>query len=179
MIRRKWTRLAIIAVAACVAAVAIAPGTALAASEITLKSGAKAPSPIYTGHSYSLKLEGQYVKWKVSNKKVATIGLTTGKLKPTAPGKVTVTALSRKSGKKLATKSFTVLQRATKITVTPTEINLKAVGDTAVITATKTPATSTDIVRFSSSNSFIASVGKRSGEVIAKHHSFAAVLAKS
>ena len=169
MIRRKWTRLAIIAVAACVAAVAIAPGTALAASEITLKSGAKAPSPIYTGHSYSLKLEGQYVKWKVSNKKVATIGLTTGKLKPTAPGKVTVTALSRKSGKKLATKSFTVLQRATKITVTPTEINLKAVGDTAVITATKTPATSTDIVRFSSSNSFIASVGKRSGEVIAKH----------
>lgn len=165
MIKRKTTRLAVIVVAACVAAAAIAPGTAFAASEITLKSGAKAPSPIYAGHSYTLKLAGQNVKWKVSDKKIATIGSITGKLKPTAPGKVTVTALSRKSGKKLATKSFKVLQRATKITATPTEINLKAFGDTAVIAATKTPATSTDIVRFSSSKSFIASVDKRSGKV--------------
>lgn len=168
MSRRKMMRLAVVAVAACVAAVAIAPGTALAASEITLKSGAKAPSPIYAGHSYTLKLAGQNVKWKVSDKKIATIGSITGKLKPTVPGKVTVTALSRKSGKKLATKSFKVLQRATKITATPTEICLKAVGDTAMITAKKTPATSSDLVCFFSSKSRIAQVNLYSGKVTAK-----------
>ncbi len=60
----------------------LAPVPALAASKITLKSGAAAPSTIYTGHSYSLKVAGTDVKFYSSNKAAATIGVTTGKLKP-------------------------------------------------------------------------------------------------
>ena len=62
------------------------PASALAASKITLKSGAAAPSTIYALHSYPLKVAGTSVKWYSSNKNVASIGQTTGKLKPVAPG---------------------------------------------------------------------------------------------
>ena len=39
------------------------PASALAASKITLKSGAAAPSTIYALHSYPLKVAGTSVKW--------------------------------------------------------------------------------------------------------------------
>lgn len=75
----------------------LAPVPALAASKITLKSGAAAPSTVYTGHSYSLKVAGTDVKFYSSNKAAATIGVTTGKLKPLKPGTVKVTAKSKKT----------------------------------------------------------------------------------
>ena len=75
------------------------PASALAASKIVLKSGAAAPSTIYALHSYPLKVAGTSVKWYSSNKAVATIGQTTGKLKPVAPGTVKITAKSKSSGK--------------------------------------------------------------------------------
>lgn len=50
------------------------PASALAASKITLKSGAAAPSTIYALHSYPLKVAGTSVKWVSSNKNIATIG---------------------------------------------------------------------------------------------------------
>ena len=75
------------------------PASALAASKIVLKSGAAAPSTVYASHSYKLKVDGQSVKWYTSNKAVATIGQTTGKLKPVAPGTVKITAKSKSSGK--------------------------------------------------------------------------------
>ena len=75
------------------------PETAAGASKITLKSGAAAPSTIYAGHSYTLDVKGANVKYYSSNKKIATIGLMTGKLKPTEPGSVKITAKSKKTGK--------------------------------------------------------------------------------
>lgn len=66
-----------------------------AASKITLKSGAAALSTIYVGKSYTLKVAGSTVKFTSSKKNIATIGLTTGKLK----------AKDKKSGKTIATKT--------------------------------------------------------------------------
>ena len=139
-----------------------------AASKITLKSGAAAPASVYAGHSYTLKVAGTAVKFYSSNKKVATIGATTGKFKPVAPGSVKITAKNKKTGKAVATKTFKVLQRATSVAADQTEVYLGKVGDTATIKATKTPATSTDVVKFFSADKTIASVGMTSGKVTAK-----------
>ena len=145
-----------------------------AASKITLKSGKAAPASVYAGHSYTLKVAGTAVKFYSSNKSVATIGLTTGKLKPVAPGTVKITAKSKKTGKAVATKSFKVLQRATSISVEPTEINL-GIGETYKLAATKKPATSTDVVKFYSSDKTIATVGMTSGKVTAKAKGIATI----
>lgn len=139
----------------------------LAASKITLKSGAAAPSSIYTGHSYTLKVAGTAVKWYSSNKKVATIGLTTGKLKPVQPGTVKITAKSKKTGKTVATKTFKVLQRAIAVSLDQTELSL-VIRETAVLKATKTPSTSTDVLKFFSQDKTVATVGMTSGKVTAK-----------
>ena len=147
----------------------LAPVPALAASKITLKSGAAAPSTIYTGHSYSLKVAGTAVKFYTSNKAVATIGATTGKLKAVKPGSVKVTAKSKKTGKAVATKTFKVLQRATAITTNVDSLLMKP-KDTAQLTATLTPETSTDAIRFYSSDKTVATVGMTSGKVTAVHY---------
>ena len=143
------------------------PFSVSAASKITLKSGAAAPSTVYAGHTYNLKVKGTAVKFYTSNKKVATVGLTTGKMKPVAPGSVKITAKSKKTGKAVASKTFKVLQRAKSVTV-DSELFLGAVGDTAKLKATLTPATSTDVVRFTTSDKTIATVGLTSGKVTAK-----------
>ena len=145
----------------------VVPFSVSAASKITLKSGAAAPASVYAGHSYTLKVAGKKVKFTSSNKKVATIGLTTGKMKAVAPGSVKITAKDAKSGKAVASKTFKVLQRAKSITA-DTELYLGKVGDTATIKAEKTPATSTDAVRFYSADKTIATVGATSGKVTAK-----------
>lgn len=108
------------------------PASALAASKITLKSGAAAPSTIYALHSYPLKVAGTSVKWVSSNKNIATIGQATGKLKPVAPGQVKITAKSINTGKAVATKTFKVLLRATDVSVSPSELTL-SVGETATL----------------------------------------------
>ncbi|MBR3772414.1 MAG: Ig-like domain-containing protein [Clostridium sp.] len=144
----------------------VMPFSVSAASKITLKSGKAAPATVYAGHSYTLKVAGTKVKFTSSNKKVATIGLTSGKMKPVAPGKVKITAKNAKSGKAVASKTFTVLQRAKSITA-DAELYLGAVGDTATIKAVKAPATSTDVVRFYSADKTIATVGATSGKVTA------------
>ena len=68
------------------------PAFASAASKITLRGGTDAPLKIFAGHSYALSVSGRNVKWYTSNKSVATIGVTTGRLCPSAPGTVTITA---------------------------------------------------------------------------------------
>ena len=143
------------------------PASALAASKIVLKSGAAAPSTVYASHSYTLKVDGQSVKWYTSNKAVATIGKTTGKLKPVAPGTVKITAKSKSSGKAIATKTFKVLLRATDISVSPSELTL-AVGETAELAATLTPSNSTDAIRFATDDRNIATVSLRDGTVTGK-----------
>ncbi|MDY5809085.1 MAG: Ig-like domain-containing protein [Coriobacteriales bacterium] len=166
--KKLMRNLAVAVVAACVAALAIAPGAALAAS-ITLKSGSSSPVTVYTGESYNLKVTGTTtVKWTSSNRKVATVSMVSGKLKPLAPGKAIITATSTKTGKKVASKMLTVLQRAKSITTSTSELFLGQVGDTARITAELSPSTSTDVVRFESSDKTVAIVGAASGKVTAK-----------
>ena len=143
------------------------PASALAASKITLKSGAAAPSTIYALHSYPLKVAGTSVKWVSSNKNIATIGQATGKLKPVAPGQVKITAKSINTGKAVATKTFKVLLRATDVSVSPSELTL-SVGETATLATTLTPSNSTDVVRFYSDDKDIATVGLSSGKVTGK-----------
>lgn len=140
---------------------------AVAASKITLKSGAAAPNTVYAGHSYTLAVKGTSVKFYSSNKSVATIGMTTGKMKVIAPGSVKITAKSKKTGKAVASKTFTVLQRATTVKAECGEIYLSQIGDNATIKASLTPATSTDVIRFVSTDKNIAKVGSTSGKVTA------------
>ena len=142
------------------------PEEALAASKITLKSGKAAPSTIYAGHSYNLKVAGAKVKFATSNKRVATIGANTGKMKAVAPGNVKITAKNAKSGKIVASKTFTILQRSKSVSCCK-KIYL-APGDTYILSASTSPNTSTDVIRFTSSDKTIATVGATSGKIIAK-----------
>lgn len=153
---------AVLLMAALVFSVIGVPDTAFAASsKITLKSGEAAPSIIYAGHSYSLKVPGANVKFYTTDKKVATIGLTTGKLKPTAPGAVTIKAKSKKTGKEVARKTFTVRQRCTSVKASDIYLNP---GDYIYVKAKLTPSTSTDVIRFYSNDKEIVTIGATSGK---------------
>jgi len=140
----------------------VAPAaTASAATGIT-----GAASTIYATKAYSLKLgAGVNAKWTSSNKAIATVGLTGGKLKATKAGKVTITAKSTKTGKSYK-KTFVVKQRATSVEL-GNDLSL-AVGATSTLKAVLTPATSTDVVRYVSNNKEVATVGLTGGKVTAK-----------
>lgn len=170
---------AVLLMAALVFSVIGVPDTAFAASsKITLKSGEAAPSIIYAGHSYSLKVPGANVKFYTTDKKVATIGLTTGKLKPTAPGAVTIKAKSKKTGKEVARKPFTVRQRCTSVKASDIYLNP---GDSAYVKAKLTPSTSTDEIRFYSNDKEIVTIGATSGKARAykKGETTVSVIAKA
>lgn len=170
---------AVLLMAALVFSVIGVPDTAFAASsKITLKSGEAAPSIIYAGHSYSLKVPGANVKFYTTDKKVATIGLTTGKLKPTAPGAVTIKAKSKKTGKEVARKTFTVRQRCTSVKASDIYLNP---GDSAYVKAKLTPSTSTDEIRFYSNDKEIVTIGATSGKARAykKGETTVSVIAKA
>lgn len=87
----------------------LVPNTALAASKIVQKSSAAVPQKVFTGQSYTLKVSGSSVTFAVSNKKVATIGATTGKFKPIAPGTTTFSAKDKKTGRVIAKHTFKVM----------------------------------------------------------------------
>lgn len=170
---------AVLLMAALVFSVIGVPDTAFAASsKITLKSGEAAPSIIYAGHSYSLKVPGANVKFYTTDKKVATIGLTTGKLKPTAPGAVTIKAKSKKTGKEVARKTFTVRQRCTSVKASDIYLNP---GDYTYVKAKLTPSTSTDVIRFYSNDKEIVTIGATSGKARAykKGETTVSVIAKA
>lgn len=170
---------AVLLMAALVFSVIGVPDTAFAASsKITLKSGEAAPSIIYAGHSYSLKVPGANVKFYTTDKNVATIGLTTGKLKPTAPGAVTIKAKSKKTGKEVARKTFTVRQRCTSVKASDIYLNP---GDYIYVKAKLTPSTSTDVIRFYSNDKEIVTIGATSGKARAykKGETTVSVIAKA
>ncbi|MDO5303358.1 MAG: hypothetical protein Q4E84_05600 [Clostridia bacterium] len=144
------------------------PETAAAASKITLKSGAAAPQTVYAGHSYTLTVKDANVKYYSNNKKIATIGVTTGKLKPTEPGSVKITAKSKRNGKVVATKTFKVLKRSTSVSTDPKTVYLGGVGDIVQLKPTLKPANSTDVITFVSSDKNIAIIGHTSGIITAE-----------
>ena len=162
-------RIAPILVVFCIFAT-ILPTTVFAADtpKITLKSGEEAPSTIYTGHSYTLTVKGETLNFNTSNKKIATIGVTTGKMSVTAPGTVTITAKNVKTKKTIATKTFKVNQRAKSISTNKRVVYLSERGDTEVIQVVLTPTTSTDVVQFRSTDKTVAVVGAISGKITAK-----------
>ena len=123
------------------------PAFASAASKITLRGGTDAPLKIFAGHSYALSVSGRNVKWYTSNKSVATIGVTTGRLCPSAPGTVTIRAKDRKTGETVATKTFKVLLRANRISVEPETLTLY-LYDVITLNASLHPGNSTDVVKF-------------------------------
>ena len=136
-----------------------------AESKITLKSGAAAPSTIYAGHSYTLKVAGKKVEFYSNDEKVATINKTTGKMKAVAPGSVRITARKTGTDTAVASKTFKVLQRAESVACSESEVYLTNVGDTKTLKATLTPKTSTDIIRFESADEKIVTVGAISGKL--------------
>ena len=140
--------------------------TASAASTITLRSGAKLPEYILVGRTYNLKVNGTIVKFSSTNNSVATV-TEVGKLNALAPGKVRITARRKSDNKKVAEHTFTVLQRATSVSADVETLYL-APGETYKLKATLTPETSTDVVRFISTDKTIATVGGTTGNVTAK-----------
>ncbi|MFR5786722.1 MAG: Ig-like domain-containing protein [Christensenellales bacterium] len=144
------------------------PASALAASKITLKSGAAAPSTIYALHSYPLKVAGHKSHSGIPATKTSPPSARPrANPKPVAPGQVKITAKSTNTGKAVATKTFKVLLCATDVSVSPSELTL-SVGETATLAATLTPSNSTDVVRFYSDDKDIATVGLSSGKVTGK-----------
>ena len=140
--------------------------TASAASTITLRSGAKLPEYIFVGRNYSLKVNGTIVKFSSSNESVATV-TETGRLKALAPGKVKITARRKSDNRKVAEHTFTVLQRATSVSADVETLYL-APGETYTLKATLTPSTSTDVIRFISTDKTIATVGATTGKMTAR-----------
>lgn len=143
--------------------------TVSAVNKIVLTDGSAVPATVLAGQTYALKVsDNTKVNFYSSNESVAKIGKTTGVLEPVAPSKVTITAKDAKTDKTVvATRTFTVLQRATAVNVGAETIYLSQ-GDTYALTPTLAPATSTDVVRFVSSDKSIATVGQTSGTVTAK-----------
>lgn len=148
--------------------ISLFPTMVSAVSKIVLPDGSAAPATVLAGHTYALKVsDSTNVHFYSSNESVAVIGKTTGVLEPIAPGKVTITAKDAKTDAVVATRTFTVLQRAAAVSAGAETLYLSP-GDTYTLKPVLTPATSTDVLRFSSGDKSIATVGQSSGTVTAK-----------
>ena len=149
--------------------ISLLTATALAVNKIVLSDGTAAPATVLAGHTYALKVsDNTKVNFYSNNEAVAAIGKTTGRFEPIAPGKVTITAKDAKTDEKVvATRTFTVLQRAAAVRVGAETLYLSQ-GDQYTLKPMLTPTTSTDVIRFSSGDKAVATVGQTSGTVTAK-----------
>ncbi|WMJ89819.1 Ig-like domain-containing protein [Anaerocolumna sp. MB42-C2] len=161
-----------VALAMVVASLAV-PSSAQAAvaTKIVKQGGAKAPTVLYVGtkgtdYGLSKVVKGNKYTWTTSNAAIATVnkaGVVTAK----APGVVTVKCTARDSkGKwlKAFTQKLTINLRATSINVGAEDFEL-AMGEVKDLNAVKTPAKSTDSVRYYSDNTKVATVDAKSGVV--------------
>lgn len=149
--------------------ISLFPTTVSAVNKIVLLDGSAVPATVLAGQTYALKVSDNIkVIFYSSNESVAKIGKTSGVLEPVAPGKVTITAKDAQTDKTVvATRIFTVLQRATAVSAGAETLYLSQ-GDTYSLKPVLTPATSTDVIRFTSDDKSIATVGQVSGTVTAK-----------
>ncbi|WFR56331.1 Ig-like domain-containing protein [Anaerocolumna sp. AGMB13025] len=145
--------------------------SAATATKIVKQGGAAAPTVLYVGekgtdYGLSKVVKGNKYTWTTSNSKIATInksGVVTAK----APGKVTIKVTARDSkGKWLSafTKKLTINQRATSIDIGADDFKL-VIGQDKDLNAVKTPAKSTDTVKYVSDNTAVATVNAKSGVV--------------
>lgn len=151
-----------------------AAATVSAATGIEQKNGKAFPSIYAAGKKFTVAMSQlnatSKVVWTSSDKSVATVGLTTGRVTAKAPGTTTIKATikNKKTNAVKTTYSRTlrVVERSTALATDPTEVSLK-VKETATIKASLTPSTSTDVVEFYSTDKTVATVGKKSGVVTA------------
>ncbi|QHQ61046.1 hypothetical protein Ana3638_09920 [Anaerocolumna sedimenticola] len=144
---------------------------AAVATKIVKQGGAAAPTVLYVGdkgtdYGLSKTFKGNTYAWTTSNSAIATIskaGVVTAK----APGTVTIKCTARDSkGKwlKAFTQKLTINLRATSIDVNAEDFEL-AMGESKDLNAVKTPAKSTDAVRYYSDNTAVATVDAKTGVV--------------
>lgn len=125
------------------------------------------------------KTDGDSVdKWTSSNEKVVKVDAKSGKItaqKKTGTATVTVTM---KSGAKASVqiKVQNGKVKTSKVTVSKTAVKLK-VKETCTVTATKTPITSADKIKYSTSNKKVATVNS-SGKITAKKKGTATITVK-
>lgn len=151
-----------------------AAATVSAATGIEQKNGKAFPSIYAAGKKFTVAMSQlnatSKVVWTSSDKSVATVGLTTGRVTTKTPGTTTIKAtIKNKTTNAVKTtysRTLRVVERATALATDPTEVSLK-VKETATIKASLTPSTSTDVVEFYSTDKTVATVGKKSGVVTA------------
>lgn len=148
----------------CILSIPIHCTSISAATKFTLSNGKQAPTTLYANHPYTLKLRGKSVNFYSSNKYVATINKRTGKLLVKEPGVVTISAKSRYSSVTLYRKTFTVKRRTDYLYTSKKTITL-VTGETAKVSVKKSPVTSTDVIRYQSSNNNVATVNSTTGQV--------------
>lgn len=151
-----------------------APAFAAKATKIVEQGGKKAPQTVYVGKKVDYSLNNVYktntYKWFTSNAKIAKITQTGGVVTPVAPGKATikVNAYKKSTGKliKAFKLDLDVKLRATSVNIGAEDFEL-AVGEKKDLDAVKTPANSTDTLRYFSSNEKVATVDVKTGIVTA------------
>jgi len=151
-----------------------APAFAAAATKIVEQGGKKAPQTVYVGKKVDYSLNNVYktntYKWFTSNAKIAKITQTGGIVTPVAPCKATikVNAYKKSTGKliKAFKLDLDVKLRATSVNIGAEDFEL-AVGEKKDLDAVKTPANSTDTLRYFSSDEKVATVDTKTGIVTA------------
>ena len=162
-----------VALAMVVASLAVPPqfASAATATKIVKQGGKAAPTVLYVGdkgtdYGLSKTYKGNKYTWTISNSAIATInksGVVTAK----APGTVTIKCTARDSkGKwlKAFTQVLTIRQRVSSVDAASEDFEL-AVGATKDLNAVKTPASSTDSIRYYSDNTEVATVDAKTGVV--------------
>lgn len=151
----------------------VTPTSASAATttKVVKQGGKAAPTVLYVGdkgtdYGLSKTFKGNKYTWTISNSAIATInksGVVTAK----APGTVTIKATARNSkGKWLNafTHKIKVNLRATSVDIGADDFTL-VMGQEKDLNAVKTPAKSTDALKYLSDNTEVATVDAKTGVV--------------
>lgn len=145
--------------------------SAATATKVVKQGGGAAPAVLYVGdkgtdYGLSKTFKGTKYTWTISNSKIATInksGVVTAK----TPGTVTVKVTARNAkGKWLAafTQKVKINLRATSVDIGADDFTL-VMGQEKDLNAVKTPAKSTDALKYVSDNTAVATVNAKSGVV--------------
>lgn len=135
-----------------------------AATRFTLSNGKAAPDILYANHSYTLKVKKQKPYFYSNRPGLVSISKTSGRLLVKEPGTVTITAKKKGSSKVLCKKTFKVRRRSDYIV--PSNQSMSFVtGQTKKLSIRKSPSNSTDVIRFKSNNTKIATVNAVTGNI--------------